>query len=305
MKKRFLLFVILFPLTIITSTACEICGCGHSNFQIGLLPTFNKGFIGFRYNFSQFNSHVKDEPSEFSHDYFQTAELWGGYSYKKLQVMAFAPYVISRKESDDRVTTSNGIGDFMILLNYKVLESASAVQNDQTTIKHELYFGGGVKLPTGKNRVNPTSPEFNMGDFNSQAGTGSMDYIINTTYNFRWNNSGIVTNAAYRLNTANNQDYKFGNRVYVNTAYYYTFTKNEVKIKPNAGVNYQSNVANTFQKAEVENSHGYNLSSTIGVNVLRNKIGFNAMSFIPLAQNSYDHQTKLKSRFLIGVTFSI
>jgi hypothetical protein len=305
MKKQHILFFILSFFIVVNSHACEICGCGNNNFQIGLLPTFNKGFMGVRYGFSSFHSQVRDSPSEFSQDYFQTVELWGGYNLKRFQVMAFVPYVMSRKTSDDGVTVSKGIGDVMILVNYKIMGVTSLAKDEKTTVRHELYFGGGIKLPTGVNQVDVNSTEFNIGDFNSQAGTGSVDYIINATHNFMWNNSGVVTNVAYRINTANSQDYQFGNRTYLNSVYYYTFTKSETKIRPNAGLNYQMNAINKFEKEEVEDSNGYNFNSVLGVNIIRKKIGFNATTFIPIAQNNYDGQTKMRSRFLVGVTFSI
>jgi hypothetical protein len=303
--KHILISIAFFCVVTTHSTACEICGCGNSNFQIGLLPAFNKGFFGYRYSYSRFSSSVRNEPTEFSRDYYQTMELWGGYNVKRLQFMAFVPYVFSRKVSDDGEIKTNGLGDAMLLVNYKILGATSISANEKTTIRHELYFGGGVKLPTGVNKINPLDPDFNIGDFNSQAGTGSVDYMINMTYNFLWNNSGVVTNAAYRINTSNSQDYRFGNRSYLNTVYFYTFTSSATKVKPNIGLNYQRNAVNTFQHEKVEESNGYNLNSTIGVNVLRNKIGFNATTYIPVSQNTYDGQTKLKSRFLVGVTFSI
>jgi hypothetical protein len=303
--KKLSFLIIGFLLLSVRSFACEICGCSHSNFQIGLLPSFNKGFVGFRYSLSTFNSRVKDEPSEFSHDLYQTAELWGGYNFKKFQVMAFTPYIHSRKESDDGVTISNGLGDVMLLVNYNILNSASLSENENTTMKHELYVGGGIKLPTGLNEINVSDPEFNIGDFNSQGGTGSVDFILNATHNFMWNKSGIVTNIAYRINTANKQDFKFGNRAYLNSSYYYTFTKSNTKIKPNAGLNFESNAVNTFEGTKVEDSKGYNLNTTIGVNVLYKKIGFTAMAFIPVSQNNFDGQTKLKSRVMVGVTYSL
>lgn len=119
-----------------------------------------------------------------------------------------------------------------------------------------------------------------------------------------WNKSGVVTNAAYRVNTANQQSYKFGNRAYINTSYYYTFTLSGLKLKPNAGFNFQSNAINTFDGSEVADSNGYNVNSTIGLNALRNKIGINAMAFVPIAQNMYDGQTKLQSRMIVGLTYS-
>jgi hypothetical protein len=303
--KRFIIAIVLILVFGLQSYACEICGCSHSNFQIGLLPAFNKGFAGIRYSTSRFTSAVRNEPSEFSRDYYQAVELWGGYNYKRLQVMLFAPYLLTEKDTDDGLVRSNGMGDVMLLLNYNILGANSISKNERTTVRNELYVGGGIKLPTGVNTVDPADPEFNVGDFNSQAGTGSVDYLVTATYNFLWNNSGIVTNAAYLINTGNADGYRFGNRAYLNSAYFYTFTKGEMKIRPNAGASYQTNAMNSFDGAHVEDSEGYTLNSTAGINVLRRKIGVNAMAFIPVSQNNFDGQTRLKSRFLFGITYSI
>src|SRR6478609_5218314 len=178
MNKSFLT-VLLLVATVSLSTACEICGCSNNNFQIGLLPGFNKGFVGIRYGTSRFHSQVKDVPSEYSHDYYKTAEVWGGYTVKKIQVMAFVPYVYARKESDDGTTISSGLGDLLLIVNYKIISSTSLTRNEQSSLRNELFIGGGVKLPSGVNQVNPEDPDFNIGDFNSQAGTGSLDYLIN------------------------------------------------------------------------------------------------------------------------------
>jgi hypothetical protein len=304
MKKHHILIFIIFISLSLDGYGCEICGCSHGDFQIGLLPNFNKGFLGYRYGYSRFNSRVKDEPSEFSRDFYQTMELWGGYNFKNLQVMTFVPYIFSRKESDDGVTSSRGAGDWMVLLNYRIFTTTALSENEKRTVQNEIYVGGGIKLPTGVNQVNVSDPEFNIGDFNSQSGTGSVDYILSLTHNLMWNNNGIVTNIAYRINTANQQAYRFGNRAYVNASYYYTFRKSVTAIKPNIGINFQRNGINTFAAAEVEDSNGYNLNSAVGVNVVRKKIGFSATAFIPLAQNNFDGQTKLKSRMLLGLTYS-
>lgn len=304
MKKHSPLIILIFVLIPMSNYACDICGCGNGNFQIGLLPNFRKGFLGFRYSFSHFHSQLKTAPTQFSNDYYQTMELWGGYNLKKLQIMTFMPYVISNKQSDDGITNLKGVGDLMVLINYKILESTSLSNNEKVTVRHELFLGGGIKLPTGFNKIDTSKPNFNIGDFNSQAGTGSIDYLLNTTYNLMWNRSGIVTNVAYRINSTNQQEYRFGNRSYVNASYFYSITKSNTTIKPNTGINYQNNSTNSFSGIKVENSNGYNVNSTVGVNILRNKFGINAMAFIPVAQNNYDGQTKLKSRILFGITYS-
>ncbi len=304
MKKHYSLMIILF-LSISTIThACEICGCGNGNFQIGLLPNFNKGFLGLRYTTSQFSSTLSTDATQFSHDYYKTAEMWGGYNIKKWQVMAFVPYLFTSKVSDDGTTELNGLGDITLLVNYKLLGSVSLSKNEKVTVRHDLFIGGGIKLATGVNQIDISSADFNIGDFNSQAGTGSTDYIFNVTHNLLWNKSGIVTNLTYRANTSSKQDYRFGNRIYANMAYYYTLGKGDLKVRPNIGLNYQSNTVNSFAGVEVEGSNGYNLNSMIGANISRNKIGVNATAFIPLSQDNYNGQTKLQSRIVLGLTYS-
>ena len=305
MKKRFFSVVLILCMVDVSSSfACEICGCANGNFQIGLLPNFSKGFFGYRYSASKFNSQVRNEPSEFSHDYYKTMEVWGGYNIKRFQLMAFMPYVFSRKVTDDGTTSTQGAGDFMLLVNYKILSAASLTKDESGSVRNDLYVGGGIKLPTGVNRVDPGNPDFNVGDFSSQAGTGSLDFILNATHNVMWNRSGVVTNAAYRINSANKQGYKFGNRTYANVAYYYSINRSALNIKPSAGLNFQSNTINTFQGAQVADSNGYNLSITAGANFLFKKIGFNVTGFAPVAQNMYDGQTKASSRVLLGITYS-
>lgn len=302
---RSFLSVMLLCIAIVSVNACEICGCGNNNFQIGILPTFNKGFLGLRYSSSKFASRLSTDASQYSHDYYKVTELWGGYNFKRLQVMAFVPYLFNRKESDDGTSSFNGLGDLMILVNYNVLRASSLSKDETTTIRNEIYVGGGIKLPTGANRVDVSNQDFNVGDFNSLPGTGSVDYLINLTHNFMWNRSGVVTNLAYRINGTNHQDYKFGNRAYINSAYYYTLTAKTVKIKPSVGVNYQHNVVNTYAGSEVENSNGYNLNATAGVNLLYGKIGFNATVFIPVKQDMYAGQTNLSLRSSVGLTYSL
>lgn len=302
MKSLFITAILLIAAG--SSYACEICGCGNSNFQIGILPSFNKGFIGYRYTVSSFNSKLSTDATQYSHDRYQTMELWGGHNFGRLQVMAFVPYLFSNKQSDDGTTKTHGLGDLLLLVNYKIFSTASLNKAETGSIRNELYAGGGIKLPTGVNRVDTTDPDFNIGDFNSQAGTGSVDYMINLTHNLMFARSGIVTNVAYRVNTANDQEYRFGNRAYINSAYYYSLALGTTKIKPSAGVNYQRNAVNTFAGSNVDGSNGYNLNASVGLNVLHGKIGANVTGFIPVSQNMYDGQTKLKSRTLIGVTYS-
>ncbi len=280
--------------------ACEICGCGNNQFQIGLLPNFTKGFFGYRYAATRFSSQVKNEPGEFSNDHYRTMEIWGGYSVKKFQLIGFLPYTFSKKQTDDGTIIANGPGDLMLLVNYRLLDNGTTAR-----AQHQLFVGAGVKFPTGRNSVDPLDPEFNVGDFNSQAGTGSTDYLITATHNMMWRSMGVITNAAYRMNGENHRHYRFGNRMYLSSSVYYSVEKSKFNIKPNVGLNFQSNAINKFEGAAVEDSNGFVLNATAGVNLMLKRLGLNVSGFLPVAQNFYDHQTQMKSRFIVGLTYSL
>jgi hypothetical protein len=302
--RKTLFCILLVLVEALPSVACEICGCANSNFQIGLLPSFNKGFIGVRYTSSEFSSQLSTDPSQYSHDSYRGIDLWGGYNFNKLQVMGFIPYLFNRKVSDDGTTKSTGMGDALILVNYKIVASAYLNKSETGSVRHEVFVGGGIKLPTGIARVDTSNPEFNIGDFNSQAGTGSTDFLFTITHNLMWSRSGVVTNYSYRLNTTNKQDYRFGNRMYFNSAYFYSIKTGPFSIKPNAGINCQTNQVNTYSGTAIEGSDGYILSAIVGANLLYGKMGFNASGFLPFVQNNYNGQTKMDSKIMLGVTYS-
>ncbi len=302
MKKIFLLSALLALYH--TALACEICGCGNNNFQIGILPYFSKGFAGVRYTYSQYHSQMKDNPSQFSHDYFHSTELWGGIQLNKWQLMAFVPYIQSSKVGDDATMNSSGIGDVSLLANHLFTSTTWLSKNERTTFRNEIWAGGGVKLPTGNVNVDQLNPDFNVGDFNSQPGTGSVDYLMNLTHNLTFNNSGIVSNFTYRVNTSNAQGFKYGNRFYASAIYFHTFGKSELKIRPNAGASLQSNAANYFNANIVDGSNGYILSAVAGVNLVHGKWGMMLQGFAPLSQNTNSGQTNLQGKAVVGLTYS-
>lgn len=268
------------------------------------MPNFSKGVLSVRYTYSQYYSQMKVDATQYSNDYFYTTELMSGFQFKKWQVMAFVPYFQSTKTSDDGVTTSFGLGDVSVLANYLILSKTRLSKNEQNTYRHDLWLGGGVKLPTGNSKIDVNNPDFTVGDFNSQPGTGSLDYYLNATHNFSINKSGVVTNFTYRINSGNLQDFRFGNRLYLSSVYYYTFSKSNFKIRPNAGLNFQANDSNIYHGQNIDGSSGHVLNSVMGVNLVNGKWGFGVQGFIPLLQDANSGQTNLRFKGMIGLSYS-
>lgn len=284
--------------------ACPFCGCGTGNYYIGLMPTFSKHFIGLRYQYSSFKTTIKDDPTQFSNDRFQSVELWGGWNIgKRWQVIAIVPFNFIHQVSDDATTNNNGIGDIAVMGNYKLFSKVSATTSKKL-ISQQLWLGAGIKLATGKFSIDQADEAF-VAMANMQAGSASNDFILNAMYNISINNFGVSTGARYKINTANNDKYYFGNKFSANSFAYYAIKKANATITPNAGLVFEHNNANKLANTKIDQTGGYLVGAAAGleVNVKSITIGFNAQ--LPLKQNFSDHQTETKLKGMVHVTFSL
>lgn len=281
--------------------ACEICGCGTGNYYLGLVPGFHHHFFGIRYQFKNYKTVMTNNPSQYSNDYFKTAELWGGINLtKKIQLIGIVPVNFIHQVSDDGVITKNGIGDIALLLNYKVLDISTG---GKSAINHQLWMGTGVKLPTGKFMADINDPAV-VSLANTQTGSASTDFMFNTTYNLTINKTGFNTNLSYKLNTVNKDKYSFGNRFAAGILGYHTFSAGKIKLNPNAGINYESVAASKLQSQKIDMTGGNTTMVLAGIEAGTKKITVGANIQLPLTQNFAEGQTKIKSKGMIHVTFS-
>jgi hypothetical protein len=299
MKKIVLACFLFFLLQ--DSFACDICGCSSGNYFIGPFPLFHKHFFGSRYTFRSFRSAVADDPSQFSKDFYQTIELWGGWNIgKKWQVLGFVPYNFNRQNSDDGLTKSNGLGDITLIVNYNLLNKQSKDKGGNT-INQQLWVGAGLKIPTGKfspdpNDIIPTA--------SNQAGTGSVDYLLNAMYAIHLKNWGLNSSVNYKINRKA-EGYQFGDRFSSSAFVFRSFNSGTTVFNPNAGLLFENLQANKLDGAKVPDSGGNALLAAAGLEIGFNKIsvGFNAQ--LPLSQNFSNGQTTTKVRGMVNVTFTL
>lgn len=315
MNDKFKLIFVLF-LSVISSIsvskACDICGCGVGSYYLGILPDFNKRFIGLRYQFNTLDTHLGPDGEKTlisNKERYQTVELWGAWSFgKKWRVMSFIPYSFNYRKVNGTGETGkkNGIGDILIMGYYRVFELRHTTGKKNKMIVHSLWGGAGIKLPTGKYKDSDRSAAMDAPN-NFQLGTASTDFLVNLAYDFRVMDGGFNTNITYKINTENKQEYRYGNKFTANVLGYYKFApdSSKVRIAPNIGGMIEIQPKDViYNRFDVAQSGGYTLSAVAGIELNIDKISFGGNFQQPVVQHLAEKRAKAGSRFLVHVSYA-
>lgn len=304
MKKIILLFIagIVF---IQGATACDICGCGVGSYYIGILPEFSKKIVGIRYRYNTLRTHIGAGGQTTyltTTETYQTAEVWGGWTIgKRFRAMAYLPLNFNEKTSEGATHTKSGLGDIAVQGFYQVFDQRKSVK--EKLLLHSLWLGAGIKLPTGnyqapeKNGANPSANIF-------QLGTGSVDFMLNGMYDIRLQDAGINTFVSYKVNMANNEAYRYGNKLSANMQFYYKFRiKQKVTLAPNAGVLYERAGQDVDQGYSVDVSGGHACLATAGVETAFKRLALGASFQHPFSQNLANGFVKANNRAMLHLSF--
>ena len=298
MKK--ILFVVIIAISFHPLFACDICGCSSGNYFLGPTPQFSKHFIGLRYSFRSYNTVLATDASQFSNDFYQTTELWGGFKIRnKFQFLSFVPYNFNYSTTDDGIKRNNGLGDITVIGNYNLLKT-KFLNKDTLTVGQQLWIGGGIKLPTGKFSVDTTEL---VSSANSQAGTGSLDFLLPASYSLAIDNWGLTSNINYKINQAA-YDFKFGDRFSASAFSFYSFHSTNNTFSPNIGLLFEYLDPNELAKTKILNTGGYDLLGAVGLEARFDKITIGLSAQLPLAENISDGQTKTNLRGMAHLTYA-
>lgn len=279
MKKKIMMALVLVMMSITATRACDICGCGVGSYYLGILPEYNKRFIGLRYQHKTLRTHLGpfgERTPLTSDETYQSVELWGGWNIgSRFRILAFVPYNFNERESQTGNGTKNGLGDIALMGYFKLFDSKGTL-GDRLLVQ-SLWVGGGIKVPTGKYEPSERLAVSESPN-NFQLGTASTDFTFNAAYDIRYNDLGLNANVNYKINTENKYEYRYGNKFTGNILMYYKIrVANSVTLAPNAGVLYetaQKDVEN--KKYDVAVAGGYSLSAVGGVEVSLKRLSLGA-----------------------------
>jgi hypothetical protein len=301
MRKHVRVWLLLLAINYTSDVqACDVCGSSISNQSLGLLPQFSKHFVGLQYMYaSSESSHPSlfaDKPNEESNQKYINAQVWGRYQIsKRLQGFGFLPYIGNVTKDATQVNRANGIGDASLMLNY-------AIPLPEKANSKQILLGGiGLKMPTGQysssNAERNTLP-------NSQAGSGSWDFLGNINYTQKGKKWGYNLDASYVLTTANKWGYKYGNRLNTTVQTFYWVEQKQFKVVPQIGLRIEHalhDYDNYSKKWLNEKTGGVMSFSTVGTQVLYKKVGIKAILSIPIYQQYAAGYVRTNTRFESGV----
>ncbi|MNK28845.1 hypothetical protein D3C87_472300 [compost metagenome] len=274
------MIALVLVITGITATrACDICGCGVGSYYLGILPEYNKRFIGLRYQHKTLRTHLGpfgERTPITADETYQSAELWGGWNFgTRFRVLAFLPYNFNKRESQTGNGTKTGLGDIAVMGYYKLFDHKGTL--GERLLVQSLWIGGGIKVSTGK--YEPTERlAVSESPNNFQLGTASTDFTLNVAYDIRYNDLGLNANVNYKINTENKYEYRYGNKFTSNLLVYHKFrVAQKVTVAPNIGVLYETAEKDVeSKKYDVAVSGGYSLSAVGGVEVAMKGLSFGA-----------------------------
>ncbi|MFN0289879.1 transporter family protein [Pedobacter helvus] len=304
MKLKLIITIGLLTATLGTK-ACDICGCGVGSYYIGILPEYNKRFIGLRYQHKTLQTHLgplgQVTPLTTDETY-QTAELWGGWNVgKRFRVLAFVPYNFIQKSSQDANVSKNGLGDVALMGYYNIFTNSNTVNSK--LLVHSLWLGAGIKAPTGTyEAAEKLAVQDNPNNF--QLGTASTDFTLNGAYDVRLNDLGMNVNVNYKINTENKYGYRYGNKLTTNALLYYKFRLfHKFTIAPNAGLLYETAVKDVEDnKYEVAVSGGYSTSVVTGFEFAMSKLSIGANYQSVVAQELANKRAKAGNRLMLHLS---
>ncbi|GAB4132486.1 MAG: hypothetical protein OHK0045_19400 [Raineya sp.] len=268
------------------------------------MPQFNKNFIGLRYRTMRFESHLNSHILR-TNEFFRTTEIWGRfYASPKLQIMAFVPYSFNTQTDVNNFSKNlQGLNDVVLMANYNLLNLS--MQNDTTMrkFKHNIWLGGGIKLPTGRYNFEEQDAT-QVANPNFQLGSGSIDFMVNVFYNLRYKNWGFNQDLNYKINSTNSKGYRFGNRISGNSNifYIYQFSK-KFALMPYTGFYYELSGKNQSHREVIKETGGNLLAANLGLDMyVSKKINVGSNYQLPIQQNLGAGEIRAKGRWNMQIS---
>lgn len=266
--RKFSIVFLFFVINFATANACDICGCGTGNFNPYLFPHLSRNFFSFSYQYRYYQTHFFENNEQINNrEYYHSFMLAAQYSpIKNLHLVAIIPYQLNEQTGPEGDKSLKGLGDIVFMVNYNLLDHISG--KGKYMFRQTLQAGAGVKFATGNYHFDDSNPA-EVGNSNFQAGTGSTDYLLNVLYAFRYRKIAFSSGFNYKINTANKENYEFGNRFLNVTQIKYVKDFASFSVIPSAGIMAEQMQEDKQNNVKVGNERtgGHNIQALLGIDI--------------------------------------
>jgi hypothetical protein len=307
--KRFFLLYCVLLFSGYNSVACDFCNC-----YLGLNPGYNKNTVGFRSSVRNTSLEIPGQNLRISHlgeghpvvdggglveENFLAFELFARlYPISKLQLIVNMPYNINTIDYNQQSETRSAFSDLTLMGMYQL---ANTMTLDSLKVRHRLFAGAGIKLPTGKYKT-PEDVTIPMAD-HLYSGTGSFDVLFGVSYLGKYRNFGWNVDLNYKLNTKNSQDYQFGNTINLVPRVFYEYKLHSFILYPHLGVAFEQGDTDEDDGVEQTNTGGQMIFGTGGLDVYFKMISLSTDVRLPVYENMADGMPVDKSWFIASLNF--
>jgi hypothetical protein len=291
---RKILITVFLSMAILKTYACDICGCSVSNYNPFLFPHMSKAYFSAGYIHRHY--YVYPNSPKSADQNFNSLLLTTQYRIgKKMHFAAMLPYQVNKLVTRSAVRNVSGAGDISILLNYNLV--------DKITKRHRqtVMIGGGIKLASG---AYTRAKAKDIDEQNFQLGTGSTDYILNASYRLSYRKWILSTSASYKYNTANRDDYRFGDVCNAGVNLIYRVDKDQLSITPYVELSSEHQMKDAAGHALQEHSGGNVFYTGTGVDVNTKKIAVGFKYSIPAIQDLAQGMILVKPGFSSHLSFT-
>lgn len=292
----------------------QACCCTGAGANYSILPNLNKHVIGIRYSFSHYTNSiftptrhimngkemVMTGTGEPGTENMSTFDLFGRFNlYKGLQLSVFIPVHLLAETAEGQTKRTTGLGDMSLLLQYSLLDPKKCSGKKS---KHQLRVGAGIKLPSGQ--FSMTRDGLYSTDL--QLGTGSVDFLFNTIYTYRYKNAGFNLLASYKRNTVNPQQFRFGDKLIGGINVFYVISPlTDLMLMPTIGLNYDYVFYNEQKKDKLTNTGGQYLTGSTGIDISYKHLAFSAaVSPVIRGVNNWEGQPMPRFTFETGIYYN-
>ncbi|MBK8873064.1 MAG: hypothetical protein IPN13_03740 [Bacteroidetes bacterium] len=268
---KYKLIGFLFFITFSSAHACDFCNC-----YLGLNPGYNKNTVGLRYSYRTAEIDIQSPNLRTTHldhgttsvsysgmlkEWFQTTELYARvYPIPQLQLVATMPYSFNILEYNQETISEKAFDDLSVLAFYQV---ANTIPDDSLTVRHRLFAGAGIKVPTGKYKGDEVAA-FPMSD-HLFSGTGSYDFLLAVSYIGKYNRLGWNADASIKINGKNSEDYRYGNTLNINPGVFYEVDFGNIKLFPHSGVVFEGGKKDELNGISQYGTGGYSMFGAFGI----------------------------------------